>query len=154
MCDENGWPFRNFNGCNVEVWDWIRNFIPNFIVDVIAVMHTVGSCFVVIRRPSDRDRCKQTISSLGQHDDVIKWEHLPRYWPFERGIHPSPLNSTHQRPVTRSFEFFFICAWTNGWARNQDAGELSRRGAHYDVTVMRQWLFDTKQLSKPMMVYR
>ena len=23
------------------------------------------------------------------HDDVIKWEHFPRYWPFVRGIHRS-----------------------------------------------------------------
>ena len=35
------------------------------------------------------------------HDDVIKWEHLPRYWPFVRGIHRP------QRPVTRSFDVFF-----------------------------------------------
>ena len=21
------------------------------------------------------------------HDDVIKWKHFPRYWPFVRGIH-------------------------------------------------------------------
>ena len=34
------------------------------------------------------------------HDDVIKWKHFPRYWPFERGI-PA------QRPVTRSFDVFF-----------------------------------------------
>ena len=24
-----------------------------------------------------------------RHDDVIKWKHFPRYWPFERGIHRS-----------------------------------------------------------------
>ena len=24
------------------------------------------------------------------HDDVIKWKHFPRYWPFVRGIHRSP----------------------------------------------------------------
>ena len=24
-----------------------------------------------------------------QHDDVIKWKHFPRYWPFVRGIHRS-----------------------------------------------------------------
>ena len=24
-----------------------------------------------------------------QHDDVIKWKHFPRYWPFARGIHRS-----------------------------------------------------------------
>ena len=32
------------------------------------------------------------------HDDVIRWKHFPRYWPFVRGIH---------RPVTRSFDFVF-----------------------------------------------
>ena len=27
------------------------------------------------------------------HDDVIKWKLFPRYWPFVRGIHRSPVNS-------------------------------------------------------------
>ena len=25
------------------------------------------------------------------HDDVIKWKHFPRYWPYVRGIHRSPV---------------------------------------------------------------
>ena len=25
--------------------------------------------------------------SIHFHDDVIKWKHFPRYWPFVRGIH-------------------------------------------------------------------
>ena len=29
-----------------------------------------------------------------------------------------------------------ICAWTNGWANNADAGDLRRYRAHYDVTVV------------------
>ena len=37
------------------------------------------------------------------HDDVIKWKHFPRYWPFVRGIHRGP----GQRPVTRSFDVLF-----------------------------------------------
>ena len=41
------------------------------------------------------------------HDDVIKWKHFPRYWPFVRGIHRSPVNSPTQRPVTWSFDVFF-----------------------------------------------
>ena len=41
------------------------------------------------------------------HDDVIKWKHFPRYWPFVRGIHRSPVNFPTQRPVTRSFDVFF-----------------------------------------------
>ena len=40
------------------------------------------------------------------HDDVIKWEHFPRYWHFVRGIHRSPVTPV-QRPVTRSFDVFF-----------------------------------------------
>ena len=28
-----------------------------------------------------------------QLDDVIKWKHFPRYWPFVRGIRRSPVNS-------------------------------------------------------------
>ena len=37
------------------------------------------------------------------HDDVIKWKHFPRYWPFVRvtGEFPS------QGPMTRSFDVFF-----------------------------------------------
>ena len=33
---------------------------------------------------------------LSQHDDVIKWKHFPRYWPFVREIHWSPVNSPHK----------------------------------------------------------
>ena len=30
------------------------------------------------------------------HDDVIKWKHFPHYWPFEWGIHRSPVISLHK----------------------------------------------------------
>ena len=30
------------------------------------------------------------------HDDVIKWKHFPRYWPFVRGIRRSPANSVQK----------------------------------------------------------
>ena len=47
-----------------------------------------------------------------------------------------------QRPVTRSFDVFFICAWTNNWAHNVDAGDLRRQCPHNDVTVMIPfWIF-------------
>ena len=32
--------------------------------------------------------------------------------------------------------FCLICAWTNGWVNNRDAGDLRRHRAHYDITVM------------------
>ena len=28
------YPFPNLSGCAVEVWEWMRNFIPHFIVGV------------------------------------------------------------------------------------------------------------------------
>ena len=28
--------FPNLNGCIVKAWEWINNFVPNFIMDVIA----------------------------------------------------------------------------------------------------------------------
>ena len=32
---ENTYPFPNFNGATVEVWEWISNFIPHFTTHVI-----------------------------------------------------------------------------------------------------------------------
>ena len=29
------YPFANFNGRAIEVWEWISNFISHFIIDVI-----------------------------------------------------------------------------------------------------------------------
>ena len=62
------------------------------------------------------------------HDDVIKWKHFPRYWPFVRGIHRSPVNSPHKGQ--------WHCVWINGWVNNREAADLRRLRAHYDVTVM------------------
>ena len=33
--DEITYPFPNFNGTTIEVWERISNFIPHFIRDVI-----------------------------------------------------------------------------------------------------------------------
>ena len=41
-----------------------------------------------------------------------------------------------QRPVTWGFIFSLICAWTNRWANNRDAGDLRHHCAHYGITVM------------------
>ena len=41
-----------------------------------------------------------------------------------------------QRLVTRSFDFFLICAWINVWVNNGEVGDLRRHRVHYDVTVI------------------
>ena len=70
------------------------------------------------------------------HDDVIKWKHFPRYWPFVRGIHRSPVNSPHKGQWRVALMFTLICARINGWVNNREAGDLRRYRAHYDVIVM------------------
>ena len=67
------------------------------------------------------------------NDDVIKWKHFPRYWPFVRGIHRWPVYSAQKRPMTQSPDVFFHI---NGWVKNREAGDLRRHHVHYDVTVM------------------
>ena len=58
----------------------------------------VGSCYGVV---------------IIRHDDVIKWKHFPRYWPFVRGI--------HRPPVTRSFDVDFDLR-VNKWLSKQSWG--------------------------------
>ena len=60
------------------------------------------------------DSPRRESDGLACHDDVIKWKHFPRYWPFVREF-PT------QRPVTRSFDVFFdLCL--NKRLRKQSQG--------------------------------
>ena len=61
------------------------------------------------------------------HDDVIKWKHCPRYWPFVRGIHRWPVEA---------LMFSLICSWINGWVNNGEAGDLRRHRGHYNLPAM------------------
>ena len=70
------------------------------------------------------------------HDDVIKWKHFPRYWPFVRGIRQSPVNSPHKGQRHGTLMLSLIGAWINGWVNNREAGDLRRHRAHNDVIVM------------------
>ena len=69
-------------------------------------------------------------------DNVIKWKHLPRYWPFLWGIHRSPVNSPHNGQWHGALIFYLICAWIKAWVNNIEAGDLRRHRTHYDVIVM------------------
>ena len=81
----------------------------------------------------------------GGHDDVIKWKHFPRYWPFVQ----SPVNSSRKGQWRGALVFSLICAWTNSWANNRDAGNLRRYRAHYGVIVM-GWGYFTQTSTIPL----
>ena len=70
------------------------------------------------------------------HDDVIKWKHCLRYWPFVQGIHRPPANSPHKGQWRGALMFSLFCAWINGWVNSRDADYLIRHCAHYDVSVI------------------
>ena len=67
-----------------------------------------------------------------RHDDVIEWKYFSRYWPGDRW----PEDPPHKGQLRWALMLSLICAWTNDWANNRDAGELKRDCVHYDVTVM------------------
>ena len=70
------------------------------------------------------------------HDDVIKWKQFPRYWPFVRRIHRSPVKSPHKGQWREALMLSLICAWINVRVNNREAADLTLRRAHYDVTLI------------------
>ena len=88
------------------------------------------------RTHRDVQVCMQYIGPHYDHDDVIKWKHFPRYWPFVRVIHRSPLNSRHKSQSRRALMFSLARSWKNGSVNNREASDLRRHRAHYDVIVM------------------
>ena len=77
------------------------------------------------------------VGLVQKHDDVIKSKHFPRYWPFVRGIHRSPVNSPYKGQWRDALMFSLICVWINIWTNNREAGDLRRHCAPYDVIVMK-----------------
>ena len=70
------------------------------------------------------------------HDDVIKWKHSPRCWPFVRGIHRSPVNSPHGTSDTELWCFLWFAPEKNSWVYNRQTGDLRRHLTRNDVNVM------------------
>ena len=99
--------------CQMNQMHWTFFFQLKFY-PILSLRHWVGLC----------------------HDDVIKWRHFPRNWPFVRGIHQSLVNSPHKSQWRGALMFSLNCVWINGWVNNCKAGDLRRHHGHYDVNVM------------------
>ena len=91
-------------------------------------------------------------ASAGYHDDVFKWQHFPRYWPFVRGSHQSPVNSPHKGQWRRVLMFSVIYAWINGWGVNKrEAGDLRllwRKSLPFKHIVYSNWHRNPKGVLK------
>ena len=108
--------------------------------NVVPVSSTWVATVHISREPKNTRiwRCQCHTSTLHEacHDDVIKWKHFPRFWPFVRGIHRSPVNSLQKGQWRGALIFSLICVWINGWVNNHEAGDLRPYRAHYNVRVM------------------
>ena len=63
---------------------------------------------------------------------LISWRRLemktlPHYWPFLKGIHRSPVESLHNRPLMRTL--IFLAASLSCWADSRVAGGLRHNDA-------------------------
>ena len=112
----------------VEVCKWISNFIPHFTGHVITY-----PCWGLRLNHASKRGTRNVFCSF--HDDVIKWKHFPRYWPFVWGIHRSPVNSPNKGHWRGALMFSLICASIDGWVNNCEAGDFRCDLTHYDVTV-------------------
>ena len=120
--------------------DWKRRPRPSVPVRPLCLrVHTWGIWDQQPVHKGVRDiwksSCKDTytFSYVVPHDDVIKWKHFPRYWPFVRAIHRS---RGIPRTKASDAELSLISAWINGWVNNREAGDLRRNRTRYDVIVM------------------
>ena len=108
---------------------FLRN--SRILLYCICVFHEWTSCekrhFSVYVRKQSRGCCASELNGnilVQLHDDVIKWKHFPRYWPFVRRI-----------PITKDSDAEL---WCFHWS-DRHTDDLRCHRAHYDVTVIRNW---------------
>ena len=77
------------------------------ILIIMMIIMIITTMMIIINTSlhSLRIRVLRIQAVVSMHDDVIKWERFPQYWPFVRGIHRSPMDSPHKGPVTWALKF-------------------------------------------------
>ena len=123
-----------FDICNF-ILDMMYGFTVFLSVTLLSILEVFCTIVFFITVFLNNIECNQSWNAV-LHDDVIQWKHFPRYWPFVRGIHRSPVNSPHKGQWRETLMFSLIYAWINGWVNNREAGDSRRHRAHYDVIVM------------------
>ena len=78
---------------------------------VVHRLESVADIYIYIYIYKSRwKKCMPMMLTL--RDDVIKWKHYPRYWPFARGIDQSPVDSPHKGQWRGVLTFSLLNAWT------------------------------------------
>ena len=62
--DEITYPFPNFNGATVEVWEWISNFIPHFLIYMIHLPIIISIVLLVLEQFDDSTSTDELILAI------------------------------------------------------------------------------------------
>ena len=121
---QNNWSYENIilYNTNIELFHLHKAQFLFLVVYVIALWQVTAHCYQSPHYKREHYWLKRCLMPF--HDDVIKWEHFPRYWPFVWGIHRSPVNSPHKGQWRGALMFSFICARMNGWENTREAGDI------------------------------
>ena len=131
--------FCNFFSKFTEVNIGLANFID---ANIVWCRYNAVN---VLPNPHNRHSIARPLSRY-IHDDVIKWKHFPRYWPFVPGIHRSTANSPRKGQWGGALMFSLICARINSWVNNREAGDLRHQRGNYDVIVVECFLWIKSQI--------
>ena len=94
---------------------------------ILVIKHNMVKEWITIALWQRNDECNMPITADAKgscisrklHDDVIKWKHFPRYWPFVKGIYRWPVDNPHKGRWRAALALSLI--WTNGWTNDWDA---------------------------------
>ena len=127
------YPFSNFNGCTIEVWEWISYFLPHFVMGVITYPWWDKLKLVHI---SKRNQEELMISDTkGSPRSWVEWcaRKCPRY------LTPSALNLFKER--RHVFYTFSAVRWRRLWKFLM----INRQGYRYRYIVFTIVTCDTVQ---------
>ena len=145
---------KNTVGANLRKSRNRRNFEKGYTFVCICLFSsgfsyiTPRTSIWILKNRMYAEKCLIQLISLSQkgyfHDDVIKWKHFPRNWPFVRGIHQSRWIPLTKASDAELWCFSLIYVWINGWVNNREAGDLRRYRVHCDVSVMLSYVVKIK----------
>ena len=93
-----------------QIWKWYLSLIFfQRVVQIInkdQIQHQTSIYYIAGLLYSEFIHPRTEQSGKSIHDDVIKWTHVPRSWPFVKGIHRSQVNSTGSKASDAELWYF------------------------------------------------
>ena len=115
-CSPSCYDFDNACSIKYKHKNEVPNIFSNFIngTSLIQVLdcclfqcQTIAVPVRTIKSLALRGAFRHCLGSWWRH----QMEKFPRYWPFMRGIHRSPVNSPHKGQWRGALMFSLICVW-------------------------------------------